>query len=271
MSLSNKPTWDEQQLIDYLLGSLPEEKIERMDQASIADDEFAWRLKEAENNLVDSYVRGELEGETLERFRTVYLASAGRREKVLFAEALREREGREPLVRPRARWFALPLAKPRWAFAGLAAAALVLAAFLVLENARLRERVNEARSASAVHEPSDGTRAVETPAFLLVPPRRGAEPVPEFTVPKGAERAAFDLQLEPNDFAMYQVAMKRPGERQDLWRSGELQARAAGARKVVRVVAPAELLESGTYVLELSSAGPKAELIANYTFRMVVQ
>src|SRR5258708_39459475 len=77
-------------LVRYLVGDLPAEEADRLDQLSIAHDDFAWRLREIENDLVDSYVRSELNGETLARFKAFYMATAKRRQKVQFAEGLRQ-------------------------------------------------------------------------------------------------------------------------------------------------------------------------------------
>ncbi|HYL99219.1 MAG TPA: hypothetical protein VEZ90_09710 [Blastocatellia bacterium] len=87
---------DERTLSDYLLGSLSEVETERLDELSICDDDFAERLRDAENNLVDSYARGELAGEGLQRFNTHYLASSRRREKAAFAQALISLSGAVP-------------------------------------------------------------------------------------------------------------------------------------------------------------------------------
>lgn len=72
-------------LVDYLLGRLPDEESEPLDELSIADEEFAWRLRAVENDLVDAYVRGDLDTATRERFKVFYLASPRRRGKVTFA------------------------------------------------------------------------------------------------------------------------------------------------------------------------------------------
>ena len=77
-----------QLLIQYLLGSLPAEQVELYDQLSIADDEFARSLATAEDDLVDAYVRGELTGAELTSFRSSYLTSADKVEKVRFAQSL---------------------------------------------------------------------------------------------------------------------------------------------------------------------------------------
>lgn len=77
-----------QLLIQYLLGSLPAEQVELYDELSIADDEFAKSLAAAEDDLVDAYIRGELTGSELTNFRSSYLTSADKYEKVRFAQSL---------------------------------------------------------------------------------------------------------------------------------------------------------------------------------------
>jgi hypothetical protein len=79
---------NKQLLIEYLLGSLPGEQVELFDELSIADDEFAKSLAAAEDDLVDAYVRGELTGSELTNFRSSYLTSADKYEKVRFAQSL---------------------------------------------------------------------------------------------------------------------------------------------------------------------------------------
>src|ERR1700721_1918691 len=83
-----KQVYDDQLLIRYLLGLLTPEETERLDELSIASDDFACRLRDVENDLVDAYASGELSGETLTRFQSSYLSSAEGRERVRFAEAL---------------------------------------------------------------------------------------------------------------------------------------------------------------------------------------
>jgi hypothetical protein len=78
---------DDRQLARYLLGLLPDEEAERLDEASIADDEVAARLRVVEDDLVDAYVSGTLAGELLERFESHYLASPRRRQNVQFARS----------------------------------------------------------------------------------------------------------------------------------------------------------------------------------------
>ena len=88
MSSADKQGLDDGVLTRYLLGSLPSEESERVDELSFADDEFALRLDAVENDLVDAYARGDLSGDALQQFQNFYLSSPRRREKVDFARAL---------------------------------------------------------------------------------------------------------------------------------------------------------------------------------------
>jgi hypothetical protein len=85
MELSDKSGPADQQLVRYLLDLLPYEDSERLDQASIEDDDLAARLRVVEHDLIDAYVRGTLDHGTRERFESHYLASPLHRKRVRFA------------------------------------------------------------------------------------------------------------------------------------------------------------------------------------------
>ncbi len=69
-------------LLRYLLGSLPVDEAEPIEEASIINDDLAARLNAIERDLVDAYVRGELEGADLAKFQSWYLSSPLRVQKV---------------------------------------------------------------------------------------------------------------------------------------------------------------------------------------------
>jgi hypothetical protein len=75
-------------LLRYLLGTLPVDEAEPIEEASIVDENFATRLNAMERDLVDSYVRGELEGSNLAKFQSWYLSSPLRAQKVEAAKAI---------------------------------------------------------------------------------------------------------------------------------------------------------------------------------------
>lgn len=160
----------EQQLVRYLLGTRPVEETERLDALSITDDAFALRLLAIENDLVDSYVRGELDGDALQEFESCYLNSSVRREKLAFARALHQLAGsaatgqasslpaEKPFLRdtvpprtlPAKSVFSAPSFAPQWIFAAAAVVALFTAGYFALQNRYLHNQL-------AAEESSQGT------------------------------------------------------------------------------------------------------------------
>jgi len=147
-------------LVRYLLGLLPGKDAERLDELTVADDEMAWRLRVAENDLVDAYVSGTLTGLRRERFESFYLSSEHRRRKVRFARSFlasveRDAEATDiERVRDSIRAEDSPLPRsrvlsPRAAWGLAAAAALfLLAGGTLYDDARLHRALDEARRVS---------------------------------------------------------------------------------------------------------------------------
>ena len=137
------------QLVRYLLGLLSDDEAERVDRLSVSSDEVAWRLRIAEDDLVDAYVRGTLDGEAIERFESFYLSTERRRQKVTFARtfvAAIDRRGGSPKS-PSLRRATVPRSWKAWRLA--AAAAMLLVAGLALrEYLRLRTDLTVAQSVS---------------------------------------------------------------------------------------------------------------------------
>ena len=173
MSSQDKSAYDDQLLTRYLLGTLPAEEAERLDQLSIVDEELAARLSAVEYDLVDAYVRGEARGEDLARFESFYLSSAKRREKVRFARALLEREGgaatapatvirtvvspaREPDKKPSPRRSVVSRPAYQWGLVGAAAVIILVAGYLLLDNVRLQRQVNESRARQSEFDRREG-------------------------------------------------------------------------------------------------------------------
>jgi hypothetical protein len=159
----NKEKYNDQTIIQYLLGSLPEEETERVEELSFIDDEFAVRLSAAENDLIDAYVRGKLSGEKLERFNSHYLASPKRRKKVKTAKVFHAyaenavATGQVVLapgspqtdaksVKPSPHLRRLPFTFPRLALTAAAVLVLLGVGWLVFELSRLRSQIDQAQA-----------------------------------------------------------------------------------------------------------------------------
>jgi hypothetical protein len=313
MSLSDKFTQDDQQLVRYLLGRLSDEEAERLDEAAVVDDEVADRLRCVENDLVDAYVSGTLDRDTRERFESVYLASPRRREKVRFAESFLKvvdqtaapdttepsftapepDEIQRSSARPETNDRAL---RSRFVWSLAAAALLFLGCgVLLLENVRLRNawsaaqresasldqrtqslanQLQEQRAAnSETLKALDRVRAAESvpvTALVLLPPTRAVGPVSTIAVPAGTSAVAFDLRLETNDFARYQVALRDPATNRIVWRSETLTPSASGRPLTISVTVPAGFLKPQHYSLELTgrSLAGVSESVGSYGFQV---
>lgn len=163
MSLSHEPTLDDELFVRYLLGQLSEKEAERVDELSIADDDVAWRLRAAEDDLVDAYVRGTLTEMTRARFERAYLVTPRRREKVRFAQSLVTTVDRTavpaapapalaaPVAAAEPRWYERLFARPAagWTLAAVGATLAIVCGVLLIQATRTREELAAAQALSA--------------------------------------------------------------------------------------------------------------------------
>jgi len=334
----------------YLLGALPEEEAERLDELSFTDDRFAEALSAAENELVDAYVRGELAGADLAHFKSYYLASPLRQQKVQFAEALflygeggtasaKENSGERaaqadtkrkgPILSAAWKVTAWQPAL-RWGAAIAALALLVAGGWLVLEGARTRrpepvarvpleerggpeaertpteperagEEPTQERAQQSAPEPQgppeqkggaerpdetqpqrdtgrrrdtehNSTRgAVSVATFVLAPQTRGTAQPPTISLPAGASRVLFRLQLALADYPAYRVELHDPSRGRTLWRSGKLRASVEPGGPSIGVRLRAEQLGPQIYSLRVVGlpVGGTPEIVSDYPFRVV--
>ena len=161
----SEATYNDQAIVEYLLGSLPAGEAEAYDELSIANHEFATALNAREQDLVDAYVRHELSGSVLERFESHYLASSLRREKLEFAQALqgwveksdkvqtpaverteRTEKGQTASSSSAFRFFFAQRPALQWGTAFAVLALLLFSGWFVFDNAGLRRQASEAQA-----------------------------------------------------------------------------------------------------------------------------
>ena len=108
-------------------------------------------------------------------------------------------------------------------------------------------------------------------AFVLMPQMRGGGQIQTLSIPPGTGSAAIQLQLEPNDYAVYQVTLLDLSTGQTLWQSRKLQGRASGGNKSLNLSLPASLLRPQSYQLSVAGLSPDnaAEILRDYSFRVV--
>lgn len=297
--------YDDELLTRYLLGNVSADQAEKLDELSVADDEFAWRLTGVENDLVDGFVRGEMRGENLNRFRSFYLSSAKRQQKVEFAAgflSLKERaagEFREQSPRATNRsWWRWISPFRQWSFAAAALALLFVAGYLFTDNLSLRrqgdvadlnrqheqqlqQELDQQRASNAQlqHEldNSRGTTTVlgqlNTIALLLPAPTRSAVTIENVSIHPGTDLLVLALSLESDDFPQYRISLKDPATRQEIWHSTTLLSSTSAGHKTVTGGVPAKLLRQQRYLAQLIGIQRNGKVVpvADYPFSAVLR
>jgi hypothetical protein len=185
---------------------------------------------------------------------------------------------------------------------------LAAAGYLLAENARLRNQIDDARqvrarleererqlqtqltdersvSAETVKElarvreslaqpeprtPKEGAVGLGVLSFTLRAATRGPGGPQTVAIPTEATIVKLQLPLEPDDFPRYDVALQEAATNQTLWRGGGLQAISIGGVKALSVTVPARLLQPKFYTIELTGvpAAGDPQYLSSYPFRV---
>lgn len=86
--LMKKIVENKREAISYLLGELSEAERELMEERIFLDEDFSLFLESVEIDLIDEYIRGELEIGEKKRFENAYLTTKDRRERVRATQVL---------------------------------------------------------------------------------------------------------------------------------------------------------------------------------------
>jgi hypothetical protein len=132
---------------------------------------------------------------------------------------------------------------------------------------RARQSLATRGSQSAVEAPPQAVGAV---SIVLFPQTRSLGPSPTVVVSLAADRVAFEVRLESNDFARYRIVLKDPATSRTEWRSAILNPRSLGAGSFVPVVVPADVLRSQHYSFEVAgvNAAGREETVGSYAFQI---
>ena len=301
MTIPPTPPVSDDHLIRYLLGALPPDESERLDEHTFVDEEMAERLRALEDELVDAYAAGTLTGERLQRFESYYLASPRRRNKAAFAKGLRgalDRSTRQPRPVPIAPSKPARHVGSAYWWPLVTAAALVIAGgVLLLQNMTLRRELRDSarqvatadqrtatayqqlqveQKAAAAKQTLADARSVQTPAaiaLVLLPQTRGVATVPIIAVPASASSVPLNLALEVPGGASYEVALRDPATNRTIWRSPSLARQRLRQTPMVPVALPAELLKAQHYALDLFELGSAhaPEFVSSYAFEVARQ
>ncbi|MFN7929796.1 MAG: hypothetical protein U0Y68_17995 [Blastocatellia bacterium] len=282
----------------YLLGDLPEREQLQLEQAYFANSEMFEQVWDWENELVDSYVRGQLPKQERDLFERHYLTTLKHQQRVAVARNLVQAADatlpREAITDAAPSWWTNLLAffsGPQLAWGGaLALLLLTLGGWWYFrpsaaeQIAQKTPSVQPSASDSPILAiPAPATSPVASPAPSVSPAAQPAVPaVLAFTL-GGALRKAGDVQpivilhgtkqvrlqipLDGEDYPNYQIKLRSAGGASVL---NQNLLRPAPNKKVVAVLLPANKLSPGDYVLTLSgvTSANETEELQQHLFRV---
>lgn len=248
---------DDRQMRLYLLGRLSQAERDELQQQFFANDSSYERLLEAENDLIDAYVRGTLNAKDAGDVEEGLLASPEKLDSARFAQALWRAEERR-----RERQSSWHHGTTRhWLIAsGLAFVAIAAAGWFGIQNSRLRRDLAALqRTPTTSVAPLDQLRqprsAPAIATITLVPELRGSTSN-AVRIDRSAELVKVEL-VDARGFDSFTVQVERRGER--IWTANGLKPSAAGA---ATVWLPAQILRAGDYEFLLYGETPGPQRLA---------
>lgn len=271
----------------YLLGDLPEREQLQLEEAYFANHETFEQVWDWENELVDSYVRGQLTKQERDLFERNYLITPKHQQRVAIARRLVQAADaavvptREIVTEASPSWwtnFLAFISVPQMAWGG--AVALLL---LTLGGWWIFRPTGEEPVARVTPQPSStASPIVTTPS--PVPTTSPAQPAPQVSptaqpavpailalalggalrksgdvqplaIPRGTKQVRLQLPLEGEAYSSYQIRLRSIAGAAVL-----NQTASAANKKAVMVLIPANKLSPGDYILTLSGVTSSNEI-----------
>jgi len=271
---------DEQWMRQFLLGDLTEEKRHEVEQLVLSESDTVEKLSMAEDDLIEDYLEGSLTEEDSQKFLNQFLAIPHQRNKLKIAKSLRRmaREDSRP-AQPVGVETNLPAETPvsieefkerkrRSLLRYAPIAAVVIVAFvlgIVLFTNHRRNVAREARRAAIEGELGElNARGQDLPSdqklILIVPPVTTRNVVanvsPNFKGP------LLELWLLPTNKGIekYSALLQKIGS-EDQFEIRNLQLQDHGASKAVRLWIPMNLVQPGSYRVQLRALAPDGSIV----------
>jgi len=240
-------------LRSYLLRALDEESVEAIERQLFSEDRvFFRRLCLAEDELIDDYVREELDDEAKAAFEERFLCTSERRDKLAFARALNEYVEDGPKAQQGFQhWWQVRIATPAWSMA--AAAALLL---IALPGVAWRISAPVVVSAQL------------TPGVV----RDVSGQLERVSIPRDAVLVRLKLALGTAAYGAYRASLYRVTE-EEVWSQGSLEPTTTDASRFVTLTLPAELLPPEDYYVRLFgiSTDDEPTFVDRFDFRVTGQ
>ena len=267
-------------LTRYLLGQLPTEQVEALDERSVVDLSFAERLRGLELDLADAYVRGELSPAERQHWERTFIASRAGQEHIRLAEALALAEPRRNRSAPVSRaGTSSPWTQRRiLSLAAAAALALTISAAYAIRRSE-PEPGGPSTAATIGLQPSAPPAAVPTVpppsaaviALTLAAPTRNQTEAPVLTVAPGAPEVQLTLRLDPAPFSRYAIELKDLASGRVVWRATDVAAIESVDGRVLPVTVPASAFHAGRFALDVHGKSARgSEIVGTYPLQVNV-
>jgi|SRR5579859_2102609 len=252
------------EIFEYLLGRLPPDRVEEIEQRILANDDFHQEVETAENELLDQYVHHEFDPEARRLFQKNFLTSDLRRRKLQFALALKKKiETKAPS--PAHQVVSLhpyALAAAVLLVAGLGLVSLHLAQQLGQERARvsaLNQQIKTAHQQGGSTQQGWSAQDAIVVAQLAPAGSRGGE-LAEIAVPTGVHGVQFVLQV-PAAFRGKATVQLLNDSDNVITTIPDLAPQVIGNKNVLIATLPAQYLPNANYFLQVAGKQPYATTI----------
>lgn len=290
----------------YILGQLSPEERARLEEEYFANADVFEEMVAAENDLIDAYVAGRLQGNDLRQFENHFLCSPERHQRVAFARSLvdSKSQGELPSSSPvqqtiASRWPISPSWVSRSAVAFIFLLLLASGIWLVVRNIRLgreladvrtfqarleqeekdlQERNSELMAELAQHQifpaqealplgPSGQSALLLTLSADLTRGHGKPNVLPLFS---RISSVVLVLETKRDLYSGYQISLETPDGTTVLQKK-ELKSWMTTDGVRVAVPLPPSALQHGDYVLRLMAIGSDQQIreVDDYSFRVV--
>ncbi len=266
-------------VIRYLLGTLEEPDLSRIEQALIADAGLQERIAALEAELVDDYAANRLAADDRTRFERRYRSDVAHRGALEFSALLRRslatRTSKDPPgLRERTRWssVAAAVALIVLSLAGFgwwSARRDLAAARAALEATRAREPLPSPAPPRDSGEAARPSERAEVVVALTAGRDRAPASGVSVSIPLEAELLRLELRTPVTPGREYRAVVLTP-DAGVVWRSDDLPVRLRGLASAVDLTVPVTRLARGDYVIRLSSRPPggRWQDVADYSLRV---
>jgi len=251
----------QQTIREYLLGSLPSERQQELEERLLLDDDLYEELLIIEEELVDDFLDGTLSVAERESFQTHFAAAPEHQEKLRFATVFKKYIAEHPPLpatptpKPRFLGF-LPIQSPalRYAFATVLLVSVIGISWLAWKG----------WVRPAPRDPGSVLAVVLTPGVS-----RGEGEVARVVIPGDINTVRLQLRLTEGDFPTYEASLIN-STRDAITTAEDLKTQKNDGQTTIAFEVPADRLPAGDYRVKLNGVdhdGNKQD-VASYSFRV---